>query len=105
MRFKAMYQDFLEREMFLEENMKGLAHTVLQFCTFGTDAVLFHSPVKFDIGSTVSYSKEIRGKRRHYSLSGVVVRRDKKFLHNHDEKGNMIHRTPKYVRRIAIIEE
>lgn len=71
----------------------------------GAEATLFHSPIKFDIGSTVYYSKETRGKRRHYSLSGVVVKRDKKFLHIRDAKGNVIRRTPKYVRRIAIIEE
>ena len=33
MRFKAMYQDFFERETYLEENMKRLAHTILKFCT------------------------------------------------------------------------
>lgn len=33
MRFDALYKDYLERESFLDENMKRLAHTVLQFCT------------------------------------------------------------------------
>lgn len=59
----------------------------------------------YTIGTTVYYSKETRGKRRHYNQSGIVVKRDRRFLHIRDNNGKVIRRTPKYVRRTAIIEE
>lgn len=55
-------------------------------------------------GRTVYFSKETRGRRRHYNQEGTIEKRDKRFLHIRDAKGKIVRRTPKYTRFSAVIE-
>lgn len=61
--------------------------------------------LKLTEGSTVYYCKETRGKRRHFTHQGTVIKKDRLFVHLRTKTGDTIRRTPKYLRAIDIIEE
>ena len=56
-------------------------------------------------GTVIYYCKETRGKRRHFINKGTILKKDKRFFHIKTQGGDIIRRTPKYTRTVAIIEE
>ena len=56
-------------------------------------------------GTAIYYCKETRGKRRYFINKGIILKKDKRFLHIKTQGGDIIRRTPKYTRTTAIIEK
>lgn len=69
-----------------------------------TEAETVYPREVYKRGAVVYYCKETRGKRRHFNIRGTIVKRDKKFLHIKTSEGDVIRRTPKYIRDKATIE-
>ena len=69
-----------------------------------TEAETVYPREVYKTGAVVYYCKETRGKRRHFITRGTIVKRDKRFLHIKTSEGDIIRRTPKYIRDKATIE-
>ena len=70
-----------------------------------TEAETVYPREVYKTGAVVYYCKETRGKRRYFNTRGTVVKRGKRFVHIKTSEGDIIKRTPKYIRDKATIED